>query len=887
MKPQPLLFCRPRLSLPILAITALLPCLSTLSAQRIPPQQFPGRSSDAHQGYLIQLRSDGPDLEPLARAIRQSEPVAQRKVLLDKIQNQSRALQAGKIREIEDLGAHLVRSWWLVNAVLVHASPDVAARIARLPSVARVEPDRLHRPMGDSFLDVFNHNVAAVHKLGFHGEGLQKPVVFAILDSGLDLTALARHRPHRTFYIDGDPKNLKGGGIQNSRILRVAKLGKLGIEDVNGHGTAIAALAAGADWGARHSTVGHADRAKIASYTIGDSINDGKILALSSTIVTAWQTLLGDKNKGLQIVVANHSYGGSQDPLSIPQQALDRCARIGDILITVAAGNDGAQGPRSGGQSAANGLSVGACTQDELKISAWSSRGPVKGDDKRGYPDLTALTDSLVPLPDCEQGYGLMRGTSCSSAHVAGAALILRAANPLLRVDEIKAILLASARELASTNPTLDRNAYGMGLLRDDLALRTLLDASAHRRGSVSASNKIWTHQFAAKAGQSYGVALAWLRQNTKTKDWSNLDVEIRKGTLAVAFGLAPRDLYEKVEFTASTTGTYTVRVEAKSLEKGSTQQGFALAISKLPTRFPQAATWSVYGASCAGSIKGRGDIAEVWNPGAVGKPFQEQIHGNRPHAMRMTMDQQVQLRGLEVYVEGKDSQTLKISIRNDNGGLPGGSILAQGSIPVERGASWRGLRLAKTLTLQKGKSYHLVLEPGARLGAGVLPDDPKEKAPTWHVLDTCTKNWESWSEHPFLALRLLASTQVRKAHPRIALGGLPILGQRHFVYVDDVKPSSPLILLTGTSKFSWGPIPLPFDLKPLGSPGCKILLAPDLYSFASSDAAGEGQAAFPLPNDKEFAGATFFQQWLVLDPAANAGSLVLSKALELRIQDF
>ena len=862
------------------AVTALLGDAS------LDAQQAPTALTDRPARYLVQLRADGPDLTPLRQAIAADLALPEREKILMQILAKSHDCQQDPIAEMERLGARLLRSWWIVNAVHIEASPRVARRIAALPDVLRVEPDRLHRPLGDAFLDEFNHNVTAVHKLGLRGEGLPKPIVIAILDSGLDMTALARPRPHKTFYIDGDPGNLKGGGIKNSRILRIARLGKLGIEDVNGHGTAIAALTAGADWSTTHSSEGHAPLARIASYTIGDSINDGKILALSSTIVTAWQTLLGDKNKGLDLVVANHSYGGSQDPLAIPQQALDRCALIGDILITVAAGNDGSQGPQSGGQSAANGISVGACTQDELRVPAWSSRGPVLGDPQRGYPDLVALTDSLVPLPDCEDGYGILRGTSCSSAHVAGAALLLRATNPLLKADEIKAILLASARELASTNPTLDRNAYGMGLSRDDFAIRTLLDPAGHRRGSVRTSNKVWTHQFQAKAGQSYGIALSWMRQDTRTKDWSNLDIEVRRGTIPVAFGLSPRDLSERVEFTAGTTATYTVRVEAKTLETGASQQGFAIAIAQLPTRFPLAATWSVYGDSCSGSVLSRGDILSEWNVKAVGKPFASQFHGNRPHALRLTVAQASQLHGLELYVQGTTSQILKVALHEDLGGVPASSFLVEGSIAIERGAAWRGLRFSKAVDLVKGKSYHLVLEPGARLMAGVLPDDPKETPPTWHVFDTCTKMWQSWGEHPFLALRMLAETQARLAQPRIGLGGLPILGQTHRLLVEDALPNAPLILFTGTSKFSWGPIPLPFDLAPLGAPGCQVLLAPDIYSFASTDATGTGIADFPLPNDPEFAGATFFQQWLVLDPSANAAAMVLSKALELRIQD-
>jgi len=849
-------------------------------------QQQPGLQPIDTPHYLVQLRSEGPDLTPLKRALEADLPISEREKILNKIFAENRRSQEEPIQEMERLGARLIRSWWIVNAVHIEASPAVATLIARLPDVERIEQDRLHAPMGDAFLDGFNHNVTAVHKLGLRGEGLQRPIVIAILDSGLDLTAQARPRPHKTFYIDGDPTNQKGGGVKNSRIVRIARLGKLGIEDVSGHGTAIAALSAGEEWSTKNSTVGHAPRAKIASYTIGDSVNDGKILSLSSTIVTAWQTLLGDKNKGLNLVVANHSYGGSQDPLSIPQQALDRCALIGDILITVAAGNDGAKGASSGGQSAANGISVGACTQDELRIPSWSSRGPVQGDTQRGYPDLVALTDSLIPLPDCEDGYGLMRGTSCSSAHVAGTALLLRAVNPIAKVDEIKAILLASARELASTNPTLDRNAYGMGLARADFAMLTLLDPAGHRRGNVDSSNKIWSHQFQATAGQSYGVALAWLRQNTKIKTWSNLDIEVRRGTIPIAFGLAPRDLTERVEFTAGTTGTYTIRVEAKRFETGTTQQGFALAISKLPTRFDMAAAWSVYGSSCAGSVVSRGDILTEWNPKAEGKPFASQLYGNRPYAVRMTMAQGGMLRGLELYVEGMTSQVVKVSFHEDQSGIPNPTALAKGAITVERGAAWRGLRFAKSVSIIRGKNYHLILEPGARLLAGVLPDDPKEIAPTWHVHDTCTKVWQSWGEHPFLSLRLLGESQTREAHPKISLGGLPILGQTHQLLVEDALPNAALVLMTGTSKFSWGPIALPFDLAPLGAPGCKMLLAPDLYSFAASDATGKGVTSFPLPNDKEFAGATFFQQWLVLDASANAASMVLSKALELRIQD-
>src|SRR5262249_58426596 len=86
----------------------------------------------------------------------------------------------------------------------------------------------------------------------------------------------------------------------------------------------------------------------------------------------------------------------------------------------------------------------------------------------------------VMPMHESETSNYTASGTSMASPQVCGAAALVKAARPGSSAREIKAILLATTESIVAQNPGYDRNAYGLGFLRDDLAV-----ALAQQPGSV------------------------------------------------------------------------------------------------------------------------------------------------------------------------------------------------------------------------------------------------------------------------------------------------------------------------------------------------------------------------------------------------------------------
>ncbi len=98
-------------------------------------------------------------------------------------------------------------------------------------------------------------------------------------------------------------------------------------------------------------------------------------------------------------------------------------------------------------------------------------------------------------------------------------------------------------------------------------------------------------------------------------------------------------------------------------------------------------------------------------------------------------------------------------------------------------------------------------------------------------------------------------------------------------------KAKRPALNIVGVSDKSWGSQTLPFDLGPMGAPGCKLYT--DLvtaFSGFTDPASAKGYVDFrkPLiPYDKNLVGATIFEQLAVLDPSYNALGVRMSSGLK------
>lgn len=110
---------------------------------------------------------------------------------------------------------------------------------------------------------------------------------------------------------------------------------------------------------------------------------------------------------------------------------------------------------------------------------------------------------------------------------------------------------------------------------------------------------------------------------------------------------------------------------------------------------------------------------------------------------------------------------------------------------------------------------------------------------------------------------------------PVISNQGLPQLGVTFRITLADAAASVTAYMTVGDSTTQWGSFRLPYEMTPLGAPGCRIY-ANSIHTFQLTTR-GTGTASCPLtvPNNPVLIGVKFFNQFLVMDAAANPLGMV------------
>jgi hypothetical protein len=172
---------------------------------------------------------------------------------------------------------------------------------------------------------------------------------------------------------------------------------------------------------------------------------------------------------GAQIV--NMSFAGPKDALV--ERGIVAVAAKG-IVMVAASGNAGPKSPPLYPAANPDVIAVGA-TDAQDRLFAASNRG--------SYVAVSAPgVDIFLPAPDDK--YQMTSGTSFSAAYVSGLVALMLERNPALRPDEVRAILMKTARDLGAPG-------------RDDLFGAGEADAYA----AVSAASQAPTMPLATAAG--------------------------------------------------------------------------------------------------------------------------------------------------------------------------------------------------------------------------------------------------------------------------------------------------------------------------------------------------------------------------------------------------
>jgi len=371
----------------------------------------------------------------------------------------------------------------LQPAFTAEISADALARLQDDPRVRAVEPDHQWRLQTLEGLPLIGANT--LHQQGLSGEG----TAVAIIDTGVDYL-------HPT---------LGGGQIPNAKVVYGVDIadGDGDPMDCNGHGTAVASVAAGSSyqWSPnRRFAGGVAPAARVLAYKVTSDDECG--LATTSAVVQAIEdAVLRREGDDYHLAAINISLGGGEflgpcDEANIAYSEAIKTATDAGITVVSAAGNNGYP----------DALNAPACISRALSVgSAWDSDPgfvpflfcldadcqSVCDDSYRWrrsvtcYSNSNAYLDLVAPseyLKVAEAG-GITTdfgGTSGAAAYVTGAAALVVQALPDISPSATKFLLAATG------TPTMDDKN---GFIRPMIDLAAALEAA--ERVAVSSETSI------------------------------------------------------------------------------------------------------------------------------------------------------------------------------------------------------------------------------------------------------------------------------------------------------------------------------------------------------------------------------------------------------------
>ena len=400
-------------------------------------------------------------------------------------------------------------SMWLVNAILVKATPASLALVSRQPEVSVVYdgglPIELIHPFDEGEvpenpLDAPEAGITAINapslwSLGYEGQG--------ILVSNIDTGVYLDHTTLKARWRGNDP------GVTLAETWHDPVTSNPVPRDLNGHGTHTMGTICGS------GGIGVAPEAKwIASGTI-DRVSISRTVQ-DALLAFQWVSDPDQDPKTILDVphVCSNSWGLS--PLSSSHN-VNRCdktfwavidnAEYAGVTVVFAAGNEGTRGGSSGSlrtpsdriDSVVNVFSVGALNTLSTGIASFSSRGPSGCDKKTVKPEVCARGQSVRSASRSgTTRYTSKSGTSMACPHVAGAIALLQQVWPDATPEQLKTALLTTCDDLGSTG---DDNTYGMGRINCLSAYTQLVglrpNVSASVMGTVRTHTQgqtLWGH---------------------------------------------------------------------------------------------------------------------------------------------------------------------------------------------------------------------------------------------------------------------------------------------------------------------------------------------------------------------------------------------------------
>lgn len=400
-----------------------------------------------------------------------------------------------------------VESFYIVNAIKVTATKEVAEKIALFDEVEKILPNekrQLFTPVAaetistnhsaeglqkDGLKDISLENnsednalndltpdwnvervrAPEVWKMGINGNG----TVVATIDSGVQWDHPALKEKYRGY-------NAVTGEVDHSYSWFDATVDAKTPYDDDGHGTHVTGTMVGSEG---KNQVGMAPGAKwiaVKAFTASGG-EDADLLAAAEWIMAPGGRV------DLAPDIVNNSWGGGPG-LDEWYRDVVIAWRDAGIFPVFAAGNvtaDNRGGPGSVATPAnyPESFAVGALDiADDL--ASFSLLGPSPYDEVK--PDISApgqVIRSSVP----GNGYAEASGTSMAAPAVSGAAALILSANTTLSVDDLETILIETAKPLSDEKyPESPNNGYGYGLVDAQNAVLSIDQGVGTLQGTVT-----------------------------------------------------------------------------------------------------------------------------------------------------------------------------------------------------------------------------------------------------------------------------------------------------------------------------------------------------------------------------------------------------------------
>lgn len=391
-------------------------------------------------------------------------------------------------KQLEEGAVSNYESFYIVNAIAVTGTKEVAEKIAHFQEVEKLLPneerklieatvDKKAEPVQSKVQNI-EWNVERVGapdvwNLGIDGSG----IVVGAIDTGSQWDHPALKEKYRGY-------NAATGEVDHTYSFFDAVNGRAAAYDDHGHGTHVTGTMVGSEPNGANQ-IGVAPGAKFIHAKALNAAGGGT----DAQLIAAGQWMLapgGDITKAPDVV--NNSWGGGRG-LDEWYRDIVRAWRAADIFPEFSAGNTTLTNPGGPGSVAVpanypESFATGA-TDSNNNLASFSLRGPSPYNEIK--PEISAPgvnIRSSVPGSGYEGGWN---GTSMAGPAVAGVVALLLQANSSLSVDELEELLLDTATPLTNSQyPESPNNGFGHGLVNAFDAVSSIIEGLGTIEGSVT-----------------------------------------------------------------------------------------------------------------------------------------------------------------------------------------------------------------------------------------------------------------------------------------------------------------------------------------------------------------------------------------------------------------